>query len=87
MHPPRTHSGQPPAEPPADPPLAGRGRDETYSFILRLRLFIAGEGGRSRVHFSVEDVAAGRTEQFASFALAAQHLEARIHEIVPGPGQ
>lgn len=81
MHPSPKHRGPPPGA----PPQAGRARDETFAFIVRLHLFIAGEDGGGRTHFSVEDVAAGRTDQFASFALAAAHLEARIREIVSGP--
>ena len=67
------------------PSSAGAARDETHAFIVRLHVSIAGKDGTRRTRFSVEDVAIGRTERFASFALVAEHLEVRVREIVSGP--
>ena len=60
-------------------------RDETHAFIVRLHVSIAGEKGTRRTRFSVEDVAIGHTERFASFALVSAHLEARFRQIVSDP--
>ena len=62
-------------------------REEVHAFIVRLHLSIAGEDGTPRTRFSVEDVGAGRTDQYPAFAPVVAHLEARIHDIVSGPRQ
>jgi hypothetical protein len=83
VHPSRNHRGTLPAAPSS----VGGARDEVHAFIVRLHLSIAGADGTRRARFSVEDVGAGNTDQFASFAPLAAHLEARVHEIVSGPRQ
>jgi hypothetical protein len=60
-----------------------RAQDRTHAFILRVRL-LGHSDGYPRARFSVEDVCAGRKQQFATFELAVAQLGARIHEIVSG---
>ncbi len=60
-----------------------RAREESYAFILRVRL--VGTSDRMRqAQFSVEEVDARRKQQFATFQLALEWLGERINEIVPG---
>jgi hypothetical protein len=75
-------SGKHRESPPAAPSSMGAAREEVHAFIVRLHLSIAGEVGTCRARFSVEDVGAGSTDQFASFAPVAAHLKARVGEIV-----
>ena len=60
-----------------------RAQEETHAFILRVRLVGGAERG-VQARFSVEDVGAGQTQHFATFALAVERLGARVHEIVSG---
>jgi len=59
--------------------------EETYAFIIRVRISIASDGGERRPQFSIEDVSAGRTERFATYKGAADSLARSIERIVTGP--
>ncbi|MCB1491845.1 MAG: hypothetical protein KDJ77_08615 [Rhodobiaceae bacterium] len=62
----------------------GRGHDESHAFIVRVSLSIAADGQR-RPHFSLEDIAAGSTDRFASFTHLADRLARRVEAIIQGP--
>ena len=70
---------------PARPWRDRRGREETYAFIVRVRLSIAADGKALRQHFTLEDVAAGSVDRFASFPPVADQLADRIRELVSSP--
>ncbi len=60
-----------------------RAQEESYAFILRVRLAGTSDGMR-HAQFSVEEVGVRPKKRFATFLLAVEWLGERIHEIVPG---
>jgi len=62
-----------------------RKAEETYAFIVRIRFSIAADGAPTRPRFGLEEVATGRSDQFATYALMAERLSNRVQEILSGP--
>lgn len=60
-----------------------RAQEESYAFILRVRLAGTSDGMR-HAQFSVESKGVRPKKRFATFCFAVEWLGERIHEIVPG---
>jgi len=65
--------------------LAAREAAPDTDFGLNGNISIASGGAERRPQFGIEDVAAGRTERFATHERAAESLARSVQRIVSGP--